>query len=124
MHVMTPSIPSTIPLNNTKTIQNPCLLVDSSLVSYVVLLILHGLKSCLSFTGWLFMKLVIFGFMLHMFESDLNIYGLDLNSIYPLDLHIHQFSPVAHHFPTLAPYPHGDTKPLVFVAPYDNIYDI
>ena len=48
IHVMTPfippSIPSTIPLNNPKTIQILSSLVDSSLVSYAVLLILQGLN--------------------------------------------------------------------------------
>ena len=34
------------------------------------------------------------------------------------------FSLVAQVFPTLALYPHGDTKKLVFVVTYDNIYDI
>ena len=50
-----PSIPSTIPLNNPNTIQTPNSLVDSSLVSYAVLLISNGFKSCLFFTGWLSM---------------------------------------------------------------------
>ena len=71
IHGMTPFIPpsilSTIPLNTPKTIQIPSSLVDSSLVSYAVLLILHGLKSCVSFNGWLYMILVIFGMILHMF---------------------------------------------------------
>ena len=38
-HIIPPSIPSTIPLNNPKTIQIPSSLVDSSLVSYAMLLI-------------------------------------------------------------------------------------
>ena len=59
-HIMTPSIPYTIPLNNPKTIQIPSSLVDSSLVSYAVLLILHGLKYFLYLSGWLSMYLVIF----------------------------------------------------------------
>ena len=72
---------STIPLNTPKTIQIPSSLVDSSLVSYiVVLLILHGLKSCLFSTGWLYMTLVIIGMILHMFVSILNSYGSDLKS--------------------------------------------
>ena len=43
-HIIPPYIPSTTPLNNPKTIQIPSSLVDSSLVSYAVLLILHCLK--------------------------------------------------------------------------------
>ena len=37
-----PSIPYTIPMNTLKTIQTPSSLVDSSLVSYAVLLISNG----------------------------------------------------------------------------------
>ena len=66
-HILPPSIPYTIPLNNPKTIQMPSSLVDSPLVSYAVLLILHGLKSFLYFSGWLSMSLVIFGLILNMF---------------------------------------------------------
>ena len=63
-HIILLSIPSTIPLNNPKNIQIPSSLVDSSLVSYAVLLILHGLKLFLSFSAWLSMILVIFGLIL------------------------------------------------------------
>ena len=65
-HIILPSIPSTIALNNPKTIQIPSSLVDSSLVSYAAIFILHGLKSFLSFSGWLSMSLVIFGLILNM----------------------------------------------------------
>ena len=75
MHVMTSSIPSTTPLNTPKTIQTPSSLADSSLVSYAVLLISNGFKSCLFSTGWLYMTLVIIGIILHMFGSFLNTYG-------------------------------------------------
>ena len=67
IHIMTPLIPPNIPLKTPKTIQIP-----SSLVSYTVLLILHGLKSFLSFTGCVSMNLVIFGLILHMFGSVIN----------------------------------------------------
>ena len=50
-HIIPPSMPSTIPLNNPKTIQIPSSLVDSSLVSYAVIFILHGLKSFLYFSA-------------------------------------------------------------------------
>jgi len=80
MHVMTSSIPSTTPLNTPKTIQTPSSLVDSSLVSYAVLLISNGFKSCLFSTGWLYMTLVIIGIILHMFVSILNSYGSNLKS--------------------------------------------
>ena len=60
MHVLTSSIPITHPLNTPKTIQTPSSLVDSLLDSYVVLLISVGFKSCLFFTGYLFMTLLIF----------------------------------------------------------------
>ena len=46
-HIIPPSIASTISLNNPKTLQIPSSLVDSSLVSYAVIFILHGLKSFL-----------------------------------------------------------------------------
>ena len=107
MHVMTPSIPSTIPFNTPKTIQTPSSLVDSSLVSYAVLLISNGSKSCLFFNGWICP----------------NAYGSDPKSIHHSYFYTHQCFPIAHPFPSLAPYPHGDTKYLVFTIPYDNIYD-
>ena len=119
-----PYLPSTIPLNTSKTMQIPSSLVDSSLVSYVVLLILHGLKSCLSFTGWLSMTLVIIGQILHMFGSVLNTYGSNIKSIYHSDFYTHQFSPVAHSFPSLALYPHGVIESFVFVVPNANVFDI
>ena len=63
------------------------------------------------------MTLVIIGIILYIFISIIKTYGLDLKSI-------HHFSLVAHHFPTLSLYPHGDIEPLVFNIPYDNISDI
>ena len=124
MHVMTSTIPYTIPLNNPKTIQNPSLVVDSSLVSYAVIFILHGLKSFLSFSGWLSMSLVIFQLILNMFGSVLNTYGSDLMPIHHSEIYTYQFSPIAHSFPSLALYLHGVTKAFVFVVPYDNISNI
>ena len=124
MHVMTSSIPFTHPLNTPKTIQTPSSLVDSSLDSYAVSLFSVGFKVCLFFIGWLAMSLVIFGLLLHMFGSDLNIYGLDFKSIYHSYLLIYQFYPAAHHFPIMALYTHGDTIPLVFTTPCDNTSDI
>ena len=50
-HIIPPFTPSTIPLNNPKTIQIPSSLVDSSLVSYAVIFILHDLKYFLTFSG-------------------------------------------------------------------------
>ena len=124
MHVMTLSIPFTNPMNTPKTIQTPSSLVDSSLVSYAVLLISNGFKSCLFFTSWLSMTLFIIGIILHMFGFFLNTYGSDLNSILHLDFYTHQFSLVAHPFPNMSLYPHGDTIPLVLSTPYDNSYDV
>ena len=80
--------------------------------------------SCLFSTSWLSMSLLIFGILLHMFGYNINIYGLHFKSIYPLDLLIHQFYPVAHPFPTMAMYTHGETIPLVFAAPHENNYDV
>ena len=117
-------IPYTIPLNNPKTIQIPSSLVDSSLVSYAVLLILHGLKSCLYFTGWLSMNLVIFGLILDMFGSFLRTYGSYLMSIHHSYFYTYQFSLVAHSFPSLILYPHGVSQSFVFVVPFDNVSDI
>ena len=124
MHVMTSSIPSTIPLNTPMTIQTPSSLVDSSLVSYVVLLISNGFKFCLFLNGWLYIILIIIGIILHMFGYFLNTYGSYLKSIHHSYFFTHQFSPVAHTFPSLALYPHEDTECFAFVAPYDNISDI
>ena len=62
--------------------------------------------------------------MFQIFGSDLRIYGSDLKSIHHSDFYTHQFSLVAHTFPSLAPYPHGDTKDIIFFVQYDNIYDI
>ena len=59
-----------------------------------------------------------------MFGSVLNTYGSDIKSIHHSYVYIHHFSPVAQPFPTLAPYPHEDTEPLVFFVPYNNVYDI
>ena len=50
-HIIPPYIPYTIALNNQKTIQIPISLVDSSLVSYAVIFILHGLKFFLYLIG-------------------------------------------------------------------------
>ena len=121
---MTSSIPFTHPLNTHMTIQTPSSLVDSSLYSYEVSLVSASFKCCLFFTGWLFMSLVIFLLLIHIFIYDIKIYGSDFNSIYHSDLLIHQFYPVAHPFTIMDLYNHGDTIPLVFAAPYDNNYDI
>ena len=86
-----PSIPSTIPMNNPKTIQIPSSLVYSSLVSYAMLLILHGLRSCLYFSGWLSMTLVIFGLILKMFLFFINTYGSYLKSIHQSYFYTNQF---------------------------------
>ena len=66
-HIIPPSIPSTIHLNNPNTIQIARSLVDSSLVSYAVIFILHGLNYFLYFIGWLSMLLVIFELILNIF---------------------------------------------------------
>ena len=148
MHVITSSIPYTIPINTPNTIQTPSSLVDSSLVSYAMLLISNGFKSCMVFTGWVYMKLfiiglilhglksfiyfidwlsmtlVIFWLILHMFWFFLNIYGSYLNSIHHSYFYTHQFSPVAHTFPSLALYPHGAIESFVFSIQYANISDI
>ena len=51
MHVMKSYIPFIHPLNTPKAIKTPISLVDSLLVSYAMLLIFNGFKSCLFFTG-------------------------------------------------------------------------
>ena len=86
-HIIPPSIPFSIALNNPKTIQIPSSLVDSSLVSYAVIFILHDLKSFLTFSGWLSMSLVIYGLILNMFGSVLNTYGSDLMPIHHSDFY-------------------------------------
>ena len=121
---MSPSIPSTIPMNTSKTMQTPSSLVYSSLVSYAMLLISNGFKSCIFFTSWLYMNLVVIGIILHMFGYVLITYGSDLKSIHHSYFYTHQFFPVAHTFSSLAPYPHANTNPLVFSIPYDNISDL
>ena len=60
-HIIPPPIPYTISLNNPKTIQIPSSLIDSSLVSYAMIFILHDLRSFLTFSSWLSMNLVIYG---------------------------------------------------------------
>ena len=84
-------------------------------------LVFVGFKSCLFFTGWLSMSLVIFFLLLHILGSHIKIYGSYFKSIYHSNLLIHRFYLVAHPFPTRALYTHGDTIPLVFSDPYDNI---
>ena len=90
---MTPLIPPPIPyntaLNTANTIQTPSSLVDSSSVSYVVLLISNGLISCHFFTSWLSMTLVIIGLILNMFGSILNSYGSDI-----MPFHHSDFTPI------------------------------
>ena len=70
------------------------------------------------------MTLVIIGIILHMFGSALNNYGSDLKSIYHSYFYTHQFSLVAHSFPSLALYLHGVTEAFVFIVPYDNVSNI
>ena len=123
-HIITPSIPYTIPLNNPKTIQIPSSPVDSSLVSYAVIFILHGLKYFLYFSGWLLMTLFIFGLILNMFGYVLNTYGSYLMPIHHSYFYTYQFSPVAHNFPSLSLYPHGVTEKFIFSVPYANVFDI
>ena len=60
--------------------------------------------------------------ILQIFLSLINIYVLYLKSIHHSYFYAHQFSPVAHTFPSLALYPHGVTKSFVFVVPYANVY--
>ena len=90
-HIMPPSISSTIPLKNPKTIQIPSSLIDSSLVSYAVIFILHGLKSFLNFSGWLSMSLIIYGLILNMFGSILTTYYSYLMPIHHSDFYTYQF---------------------------------
>ena len=108
-HIIPPSIPSTIPLNNPKTIQIPSSLVDSSLVSYAMIFILHGLKSFLYFTVLLSVALVIFGMILNIFGYVLNTYGSYLMSTHHSYFYTYQFSLVAHSFRNLSLYPCGYT---------------
>ena len=89
-----------------------------------MIFILHGLKSFLSFSGWLSMSLVIFGMILNMFGYFLNTYGLDLMPIHHSYFYTYQFSLVAHNFPSLARYPHGAIEAFVLAIPYANISDI
>ena len=89
-----------------------------------MLLILDGLKSCLYFTGWLSMNVVVFGLILNMFVYVLNTCGSYFISIHHSYFYTYQFSPVAHSFPSLAIYPHGVTEAFVFVVPYANFSDI
>ena len=110
--IIPPSIPSTIPLNNPKTIEIPISLVDSSLVSYAVIFILHDLKSFLSFSGCLSMNLVIYVMILNMFGSILSTYGSDIMPIHHSYFYTYQFSLVAHKFPSLSLYPHGAIEPV------------
>ena len=121
---MTSSIPYTVPLNTPNIMQTPSSLVDSSLVSYIVLLISNSFKYCLFFTRWLSMTLVIIGLILHMFGYFINTYGSYLNSIHHSYFYTRQFSPVVHSFPKLALYPHGVTEAISIAVPYYDIYDI
>ena len=89
-----------------------------------MIFILHGLKSFLSFSGWLSMYLVIFGMILNMFGYVLNTYGSDLMPIHHSNFYTYQFSPIAHNFPSLSLYPHGAIESFVLIVPYANIYDI
>ena len=59
-----------------------------------------------------------------MFGYVINTYGSYLKSIHHSYFYTHQFSPVAHNFPSLALYPYGVIEAIVFVVPYNNIYDI
>ena len=81
-------------------------------------------SSLVYITDCLSMTLVIIGIIFNMFLFFINTYGSYLKSIHHSYFYTHRFSPVAHTFPSLAPYPHGDTKYLVLSVPYDNFYDI
>ena len=94
------------------------------MISYAVIFILHGLKYFLYFSGWLSMKLVIFGLILNMLGYVLNTYGLDHMSIHHSYLYTYQFSAVAHTFPSLDLYPHEAIEPFVFSVPYANFFGI
>ena len=59
-----------------------------------------------------------------MFGSILNTYVSNIKSMHHSYFYTHQFYLVAYPFPSLSPYPHGDTESFIFVVPYDNIYDI
>ena len=123
-HIMPPSIPSTIALNNPKTLQITTSLVDSSLVSYEVIFILHDLKPFLTFSGWLSMTLVIYGLILNIFGYFLNTYVSDIIPIHHSDFYTYQFSTVPHSFPSLSLYPHGAIEAFVLDFQYDYICDI
>ena len=112
-HIIPQSIPSTTPMNNPNTIQIPSSLVDSSLVSYAVIFILHGLKSFLDFIGLLSMSLVIYGLILNMFGSVLNTYGSDLMPIHHSYFYTYQFSPVVIIFLV---------QPYILMEPLKNLY--
>ena len=59
-----------------------------------------------------------------MVVSILKNYSLYLKSILHSYFSAHQFSPVAHTFPSIALYPLGVTEEFVFLVPYANVSDI
>ena len=105
------------PFHAQKTQQPSSLLVGKSqncIVSNTMSLVYVVFMSCISFIGWKTMSLDFMGLLFHMYGLHLTMYGSNFKSPYHPSLLNYQCDLVAHSFPTMDPFTHGDTIPLIF----------
>ena len=106
------------PFDSQNTRQPSSSLVGKSqncLVSKTMSLVYVAFMSYISFTGWTTMELAFLGLLFHISGHDLTTYGSIFKSLYypgPFD---YQCDLVAHSSPTMDPFAHGDTIPLIFL---------
>ena len=80
--------------------------------------------SGMSFIGWKYMDLYLMGLIFHISGLDLTTHGSSFKSPDPLGSLNCQCDLVAHSSPTMEPFAHGDTIPLIFFVVYDFYSDI
>ena len=87
-------------------------------------LVYVAFMSFISFIGWKSMSLDLMGKFFHMFVPNITTYGSNLKSPYHPSSLNYQCDLVAHSFPTMDPFAHGETIPMIFYALYDSFYNI
>ena len=94
------------------------------LVSNTMSLVYLAFMSCISFIGCTTMELDFLGIFLHMSGHDPTTYGLMFKSPnHPGSLNC-QCDLVSHSSPTMDPFTHGDTIPLIFSVLYELYFNI
>ena len=72
------------------------------------------LMSCISFIGWTAMSLEFIGIFFHIYGPYITTYSSNFKSPYhPSSLNC-QYDLVTNSFPTMDPFAHGETIPLIF----------